>query len=409
MDSKKQDVTLRVILAVSLLYSTSSGIMQLMIPAYAVSLNINTAQLGFIIGLGGLGRLILIIPSGLLVDHYRANRISICSCSTSLVSTVLFLATKSPSTLAALVLVNFTAQSICFISLQVDYMNHIPNLSISNKGTGYQKTATLIGYNLIGNILGGFLLRSGNFNFGFGVVAIILSAGVVFMFISNIDDDYQSTETTNFLVKENIEQLIEMLKTGILLNAMLLETFVASSAGIFRTFIIPFALKNYGVTLQTISFVVLLQGSSAIVGAIAAELLAQITSQRRLMFLGASMIAVGSIIFSCYKVSVFLWSGSAVLGFGVGILTYTNYLRLSTFENYKGKAASLFSLGNGVGNVIGPLGGGLIGEALGISSVFWIPVAMLLILGKFILINDPLYITKSQTLTTIKEGKIPLC
>ncbi len=409
MKDKEQDLTLRAILTVSLLYSTSSGIMQLMIPAYAVSLDINTAQLGFIIGLGGLGRLILIIPSGFLVDHYRANRIFIFSCSTGFISTLLFMTSKSPLTLAGLVLVNFTAQSICFISLQVDYMNHIPNLSVGNKGAGYQKTATLLGYNLIGNILGGFLLKNGSFQYGFVVVAIILSSSVALMFNSSAIDDYKTRDTRDFLVKENIEQLIGMLKTGILLKAMLLETFVASSAGIFRTFIIPFALKTYGVTVQTISLVVLLQGSTAIIGAVIAELSSRTISQRRLMLSGASMIALGSIILSYYEILTFLWLGAAVLGFGVGILTFTNYLRLSTFESYKGKAASLFSLGNGVGNVLGPLGGGLIGEALGISSVFWIPVIMLLILEKFILNNDSLSLTKSQTLTAIKEENVPIC
>ena len=72
------------------------GIISMVLPLFAISIGASTSQVGIIKGMSGIGALIMVLPSGLLVDNYGAKRLYVFGSIFSALTTFMLALSISP-------------------------------------------------------------------------------------------------------------------------------------------------------------------------------------------------------------------------------------------------------------------------------------------------------------------------
>ncbi|HEY6839519.1 MAG TPA: MFS transporter, partial [Geobacteraceae bacterium] len=109
-------------LSLNFLCGCATGILQLAIPLYAISLRASTVQLGLIAGVSGVGRMLIIVPSGLLVDRFGARTLFLHSTVWCVVLVIAMSLVSSPWALMGIMFFQGMAQSVSFLSLQAGFL-----------------------------------------------------------------------------------------------------------------------------------------------------------------------------------------------------------------------------------------------------------------------------------------------
>ncbi|MDA8235101.1 MAG: MFS transporter [Clostridia bacterium] len=147
-------------LVINLLTGIAAGILQLVIPLYALALKATTVQLGLVTGIGGIGRLFIVLPSGLMVDRYGPRVLFLISTGLCVALIFSLILVTTPFSLMLVMIFQGMAQSVTFMSLQASFLKHLPDLEVSQ--AGWQRGATSLGFFLLGPVIGGYLVM-GNF------------------------------------------------------------------------------------------------------------------------------------------------------------------------------------------------------------------------------------------------------
>ena len=118
----------------NLLSGTTGGLWQMAIPLYALTLKINTVQLGLLTGIGSLGRLLIVLPSGFWVDRYSPQKLFYgCTMLNAGIAMAYIFSASTYSLLVLMTLQGMTS-SISVISLQAIYLKLLNSLSLSQAG-----------------------------------------------------------------------------------------------------------------------------------------------------------------------------------------------------------------------------------------------------------------------------------
>lgn len=62
-------------LVINILTGICAGITAMTLPLFALSVKASTAEIGVIRGISGIGALIMVLPSGFLVDYFGSKRL----------------------------------------------------------------------------------------------------------------------------------------------------------------------------------------------------------------------------------------------------------------------------------------------------------------------------------------------
>src|SRR6266568_5148931 len=103
------------LLSINILAGVATGMMQMTIPLYAMSLKATTLQLGLIAGASGIGRLLVVLPSGLLIDRYGARLLFIVSTLVTALAALLLISTTSSLMLMVVLISLSMGQAISFL------------------------------------------------------------------------------------------------------------------------------------------------------------------------------------------------------------------------------------------------------------------------------------------------------
>ena len=132
------------------------GMMNFIIPVYALSLNATSAEIGLIKGFTGIGDLLIVLPAGFLIDYFGSKKMYSISCIFgSLIIISISFATNA-SFLLLIMLVYGISKTIRTTSNNADFFKHMNAIGASK--AGYFKGSITIGSALIGPLIGGIAI-----------------------------------------------------------------------------------------------------------------------------------------------------------------------------------------------------------------------------------------------------------
>jgi predicted MFS family arabinose efflux permease len=368
---------LKSLLAINVLAGCASGIMMLMLPLYTLSLHASAAEMGLISGMAGAGRMVIIIPSGVWADRYGTRRLFVGSTLLCVVLTSLIPWVRTPLPLMAVMFFQGMAQSIGFMALQAGFLKRLQHMNASQ--VGWQRSATQLGFYLIGPLAGGLLISGDRFVSAFLTVSALFLAGVgVVLYrknngISEVRESYRGTTADDF------KRMIALLGDRDLRCVLGIEFLGAAIFMMFRTFMAPVALDVLKLPVNAVSWLVITQGTAAMCLLFWGGRLVRNRSLAWTFTVAALLVIIGNALLAAANGFGAYWLGALVYGAGTGLLAFASLSRLAHVAGEKGKIAALFSLSIAIGNTFGPVASGYAGELLGLQAAFLVPVGLMLV------------------------------
>ncbi|HEY6008646.1 MAG TPA: MFS transporter, partial [Geobacteraceae bacterium] len=326
-------------LTINFLCGSATGILQLAIPLYALSLKATTVQLGLISGVSGVGRMLIIVPSGLVVDRCGARRLFVASTGACVCLVGVMQIVTSPWTLMAVMFFQGMAQSVSFLALQAGFLKRLPFLEPTQ--AGWQRGATQLGYYLVGPVAGGLLLQNSRYGETFLLVcgAFILSLG--FSFYRRLTGIHEVADAVVPDDAGDLRKLRVLLSDPLLLQVLGIECVGAAIFMLFRTFVAPVAVEVLHLPVSAVSIIIIFQGTCAMASMLGGGKLVNRYSASRL-FAGASLLVIAGMLLLANASGFFTYFlGSVVYGFGTGLLSLCSLSRLVDVAGEKGKIAAL--------------------------------------------------------------------
>jgi predicted MFS family arabinose efflux permease len=363
------------LLSLNFFCGCATGILQLAIPLYAMSLRATTVQLGLIIGIGGVGRMLIIVPSGLVADRFGARRLFAASTAACVLLVGVIYLVSSPWLLMGVMCFQGMAQSVSFLSLQAGFLKRLPRLDPSQ--AGWQRGATQLGYYLVGPVAGGLLLQGGRYDVTFFLVSgtfVLSLAIVIYRHVSGIPEVVDDAADHG---PGEWDKLRSLLSDPLLLQVLGIECLGAAIFMIYRTFVAPVAVEVLRLSVRAVSVIVISQGTAAMATLLGGGGLLRHHATSR-VFCGASLLVIsGMLLLATARGGAVFWSGSVIYGCGTGLMNLSSLTRIVDVAGEKGKIAALFSLSIAIGSIFGPVLGGFVGELMTVQAAFYMPVLLL--------------------------------
>jgi MFS family permease len=366
------------LMLINVLVGSASGIMLLALPLYTISLHASAAEMGLIGGMAGAGRMLIIVPSGVWADRYGTRRLFVLSALICVALTALIPRAQSTEALMAIMFFQGMAQSIGFLTLQAGFLKRMKYLQASR--AGWQRSATQLGFYLIGPLAAAALLDKNNFIPAFYTVNVLLLCGVAVVIYRSRKGIREVIEYTRATPYEELKHTLALLKDRNLLAVMAIELLNAAVFALFRTFLAPVATDVLHLPPQAVSWMVITQGTVAMATLFWGGLLFSGRSDSCCFNIAAVTTLTGNAVMAVAGGSSPFWFGTILYGVGTGMLGYYSLIRLTRVAGDKGKIAALFSLSVAVGSTFGPVVGGVVGEAAGMQSIFFTPVVLLFVI-----------------------------
>ena len=165
----------------SALMTTSSSMMQVMVPLYAVSLGLGPQWLGFLIALPGIFPVLLALQAGRIVDRGGPGKwLLIGMIGMCLAPGVLIVAPGVVSLVASRVIVG---AFVLFVSLSAQSLTAAVDNGRSHQANYGAYSTWLAGGRMVGPVLFGAILDASGFDVVFVVIFCILAAGALLAFL----------------------------------------------------------------------------------------------------------------------------------------------------------------------------------------------------------------------------------
>ncbi|MFA5594388.1 MAG: MFS transporter [Trueperaceae bacterium] len=165
----------------SALMTTSSSMMQVMVPLYAVSLGLGPQWLGFLIALPGIFPVLLALQAGRIVDRGGPGKwLLIGMIGMCLAPGVLIVAPGVVSLVASRVIVG---AFVLFVSLSAQSLTAAVDNGRSHQANYGAYSTWLAGGRMVGPVLFGAILDASGFDVVFVVIFCILAAGALLAYL----------------------------------------------------------------------------------------------------------------------------------------------------------------------------------------------------------------------------------
>ncbi|HMK48406.1 MAG TPA: MFS transporter, partial [Methanocella sp.] len=167
-------------MVINICTGTWVGMVNFIIPIFALSLHAGSVEIGLVRGLSGLGDLLLVLPAGLLIDYFGSRKIYIVSCVAGGIITILLALAWTPWVLIAMMIVYGMARSVRTTSLNASFFQHM-NAIGTGKGGWYKGSMTL-GTQFLGSLIGGVLAVTVSFADYFVMTSLFLLTPIFIAF-----------------------------------------------------------------------------------------------------------------------------------------------------------------------------------------------------------------------------------
>ncbi len=359
------------------------GMMNLIIPIYALSLNATSTEIGLIKGISGVGDLLVVLPAGFLVDYLGSKKMY--SVSAVMGSSIIILISYVANIeLLLLIMVFFgMARTLRTTSLNADFFKHVNTIGI--KKGGWFKGSMSVGGALIGPILGGIAIVAMSYKSYFALASAFLLAPFIVILARTNGGSNLPVRPKNLRLVDASNHYRALAKNRSLVSATIIESINGAFFITFTTFITVLVIKDLGLSPGVAAVLISLKGGATIcVVFFCGQLLRKNNNNLYLFSFIVTILAL--LVLGMSRDTLHLAIASVVLGISSGLITLITFTQVGNIDGEKGKIAGIFSFGHGMGSIIGPTFGGIIGDIFSIQAIFmsFIPLFVALSLFTFI-------------------------
>ncbi len=363
----------------------SVGLGRVLTTLYALELGASNAQIGYIAAFETFGKLIVTMPAGFIIAHYGARRVyALASLFPMLITCLIPWTTAWWMVAGARGLISL-AIPFRTVSMNSSFLQQLKYLGSARAGwyRGSQSFGTLI--------LGPFLatLVIGHFSFLWSFMLIALLFALMAAFGSNVlpgesgDDgavEHKSDAAASAPPSQGMwQQVRELWRVREVRDSCTMEFVNSATSQVFTTFVLVLALtvaklpQSLAITLITV------QGITTVLASFGLGHLLNLFTPGRVQWLSVLLSVAGLALLGSTTAYPLLVLGTVLLCCGSALIGLSRTLRLSQLAGDKRKIAGIFNLSNMGGSFVGAIGGGLLGELLGLQGLFliWIPIFVL--------------------------------
>ncbi|MCZ7406001.1 MAG: MFS transporter [Candidatus Methanoperedens sp.] len=360
------------------------GMMNLIIPIYALSLNASSTEIGLIKGISGIGDLLVVLPAGFMVDYLGSKKMY--SVSAVMGSLIIFLISYvSNIELLLLIMVFFgMARTLRTTSLNADFFKHANTIGI--KKGGWFKGSMSVGGALIGPILGGVAIVAMSYKSYFALASVFLLAPFLVILARINGGSNLPVKPKNFGLADASNHYKALAKNRSLVSATIIESINGAFFITFSTFIVVLVIKDLSLSPDVAAMLIALKGGATIcVVFFCGQLLRKNNANLYLVSFIVTILSL--LVLGMSRDILQLGIASVVLGLSSGLITLITFTQLANIDGEKGKIAGIFSFGFAMGSILGPTLGGIIGDVYGVQTIFlsFIPLFGALALYAFML------------------------
>lgn len=355
------------------------GMMNFIIPVYALSLNATSAEIGLIKGFTGIGDLLIVLPAGFLIDYFGSKKMYSISCIFgSLIIISISFATNA-SFLLLIMLVYGISKTIRTTSNNADFFKHMNAIGVSK--AGYFKGSITIGSALIGPLIGGIAILAMGYTSYFALTSAFLILPLIIISSRLYRENTSPVEPKIFSFIDTSNHYKSLLKNKLLVSATIKNGLNSAFFMTFTTFIIVLAIKDLGLSPGIAAALISIKGISTLFVVFFGGTYLQKNNNGLYLFAYITTI-FSLILLGIGTDSIALGAASLINGIGTGLITLINFTEVGNIDGEKGKIAGFFSFGNALGSITGPTLAGMIGDSFGVHTIFLafiVPFGMLAI------------------------------
>jgi len=349
------------------------GMVNLIIPIYALSLNASSTQIGLIKGISGIGDLLVVLPAGFMVDYLGSKKMY--SISAVMGSSIIFLISYvSNIELLLLIMVFFgMARTLRTTSLNADFFKHVNTIGI--KKGGWFKGSMSVGGALIGPLLGGVAIVAMSYKSYFALAGVFLLAPFLVILARTNGGSNLPVKPKNFGLADASNHYKALAKNRSLVSATIIESINGAFFITFSTFIVVLVIKDLSLSPDVAAMLIALKGGATIcVVFFCGQLLRKNNANLYLVSFIVTILSL--LVLGMSRDILQLGIASVVLGLSSGLITLITFTQLANIDGEKGKIAGIFSFGFAMGSILGPTLGGMIGDFFSIQAIFlsFIPI-----------------------------------
>jgi len=355
-------------LTVSITAGSSAGIMQLVLPLYALNLGIGDAGIGLIRGLGPIGGLLTTLPGGFLIDRFGPRKVYIACGLLDVLFIVLLPTATSRELLITYLFIGGGVATMRWTALNSSFLERLDYFGLVR--AGWMRAAMAIGLNFFGPLIGGQLVYYTTYPVSFGVIAALIFLPLCFI------PGFRTGEPHRLLAHQSsndvpiMTQFRQLAGNRLLLRTGILQGVAMACNHAFLVFIIILLVKNLHYSPQIASVVISAQGIGAVLIMFWGGDLADRFRMQRVHVACFLMQIFGLVAAGFFKNIWIVVTGSVVLAMGAALLMATSYSQLAKLEGKKGKISGFFFLITGTGVALGPVYSGYLASQFGIRAAF---------------------------------------
>ncbi len=369
-------------LILNILTGICSGIFSIVLPMYVINLGAGAGQVGLVKGISGIGALLMVLPSGLLVDNYGSKRLYILGSIISMITTAVLSFLSSPIIIIGAMLIQGFSNSLRFTSLNASFFGRLKEIGLNK--SGWYRGSLSIGLTFIGPFIGGVLTKYLSYPLIFQIVAvltIIPCAFILFVDNSKSGSMQKKRKLKEAFLKSEWIELFQLFKLKDIRNTVIMEGISTACFSTFASFIVVYAVTTMGVDTQQATNFIILEGVAYIMAVFTLGGLMLKYSKRTLYLISSLVMSLGLLLIGAAGHTIIILSGIVLLGAGTGLLNILTFSNLGSNQAKKGKISSALSACTSLGMSLGPMVSGAIGELYDYNAIFlsYIPVLLVMV------------------------------
>ncbi|MFZ4698861.1 MAG: MFS transporter [Candidatus Methylumidiphilus sp.] len=351
------------------------GLVGVLAPLFALSLNASTLQIGLVAGVLPLGIGLMSIPIGMAIDRFGPRRVFAVGSVLGFVGFVLVSKAQSPGWLIFATALSSPAVPMHFLSIQSEFFHYLNETG--NAKAGWIRATQMGGVFAAGPVLGGIAVSFLDYRTLYWLVA--LSFVLLFLLARQTLSGYAEAQARRFEHHRLafIEQIKLVFSHPEIIDTSVIALISSGASSFYNAFIIVISIEQFHYSKQAGVALLMGQGISYI-GAL--FLLGGLIDRwgRAFYYKTSYALAVfGLLLLGSAEGLWGLWLGAVAQGLGQGMVAVANVVRQATVSRELGRG-NVAGAGNppaAFGAVAGALVGGLLGDWIGLQNVFFVMIA----------------------------------